>query len=353
MSVKKRSKILLVDDVPENIHVLINILKKDFDLLAATNGEKAIELAKKNQDIDIILLDIMMPDLDGYEVCKILKSTEGTKKIPIIFITALGEAENEEKGLSLGAVDYIIKPINEYLVKQRVKNQIELKQYRDHLEELVELKTMQIKKSKEAVIEAMGIVAEKRDSETGHHIQRVKEYVKLIAIQLSTHDKYKPILTSQYIEDLYHSSPLHDIGKVAIKDNILLKKGKLTAQEFEDMKLHTIIGEETLDMVQNDLTQTVIAISKELAIAHHENWDGSGYPKGLKENNIPISARILSIADVYDAMLHKRVYKEALEKNEVVNKIKSQSGTKFDPDVVDAFLEVLPQFEEIEKKFAI
>ncbi|MEA3513839.1 MAG: response regulator [Campylobacterota bacterium] len=342
MKLVTKSKLLIVDDIPENIHILMNCLKNDYDILAATNGKKAIDIVNKNLDIDIILLDIMMPDIDGYEVCRILKSSSLTQNIPIIFVTALNESKNEERGLELGAVDYITKPINAPLVRQRVKNHIELKHHQDNLKDLVEQRTKELKEAKEAAIEAMGIIAEKRDSNTGEHVQRVKKYVKLISLELAKKDKYKNILTKEYIENLYHTSPLHDIGKVAIKDSILLKDSSLTKDEFEEMKLHTIIGEQTLDMVSKHLKSTnMINIAKEIASSHHENWDGSGYPKGLKGVQIPLSARIVSVADVYDAMLHKRVYKEAISKEIVIEEIKKNSGIKFDPDIVDSFLRLL------------
>ena len=342
-----KPKILIVDDVPENIQVLMNILKDEFIILAATSGKKAIDLVDKNLDIDIILLDIMMPEMDGYEVCQILKKSPSTNHIPIIFITALNEVENEEKGLELGAVDYITKPINASLVQHRVKNHIELKQYRDHLEELVKERTKELRQSKEATIEAIGIVAEKRDAQTGEHIQRVKEYVKLIAQQLATTDKYKNILDDELIDILYLTAPLHDIGKVAVRDSILLKEGKLTPEEFEEMKLHTLIGEDTLNIVQKHLSGSMITIAKEIAVAHHENWDGSGYPRALKGEDIPLSARILTIADVYDAMITKRIYKNAIPRDEVLAAIKEYSGNKFDPEIVDAFFEILPTIEKV------
>jgi putative two-component system response regulator len=347
---KKKSKILIVDDVPENIRVMMDVLKDEFTILAATNGQKALDLIEKNLDTDLIVLDIMMPEMDGYEVCKILKSSSSTKEIPVIFITSLNEVENEEKGLELGAVDYLTKPINAYLVKQRVKNHIELKHHRDHLEDLVKARTKELEESKEATIEAMGIVAEKRDTLTGEHVQRVKQYVKLIAEQLEKNGKYKDILDKQYIHNVYLCSPLHDLGKIAIRDSILLKNGRLTSEEFEEMKQHTVIGEETLEMVQKHLSNDMLEVAKSLAIAHHENWDGSGYPKGLKGDEIPLSARILTVADVYDAMIHKRVYKDSIPRDEVLEEIERNRGIKFEPDIVDAFFEVEPMFEEMVDK---
>lgn len=342
-----KSKILIVDDIPENIRILMDVLKSEYDILAATSGEKAIELVGKNSDIDLILLDVMMPEMDGYEVCEILKRSDSSEGIPVIFITALNEAENEERGLELGAVDYITKPINISLVKKRVKNQIELKQYRNHLEELVEERTKELKESKEGALEAMGIVAEKRDADTGEHVQRVKECVRLISIELAKTQKYKDILTDRYIDIIALCSPLHDLGKVAIRDVILMKEGKLTFEEFEEMKTHTTIGEETLCMVDKYLSCDMLQVAKEIAGGHHENWDGSGYPRGLVAEDIPLSARILSVADVYDAMSYKRVYKDPIPRDIVLEEIRKNSGKKFDPDVVEAFFKVEPKFKEV------
>ncbi len=345
--------VLIVDDVPENIKVLMNALKNQYAILVATNGKKAIEQALNKPHPDIVLLDIMMPEMDGYEVCEILKSNDLTKDIPIVFVTALSESDDEAKGLALGAVDYITKPINPSLVKSRVHNHIELKQHRDNLQDLVNKKTYQLKLSQEATIEAMGIVAEKRDPEiTGGHIQRTKYYVKAIAIQLSKKEKYKDILTADIIDTLYISAPLHDIGKVAIPDDVLLKRSKLSDDEFSIMKTHTTIGEETISEVQIRFEQSeFLDIAKKLAGTHHEKWDGSGYPNGLKGDDIPLSGRIMALADFFDALISKRTYKESLPFDTILEIIQSEKGKHFDPDIVDAFFEVLDEIKQIVKEY--
>ncbi|MDX1295574.1 MAG: response regulator [Sulfurimonadaceae bacterium] len=348
-----KQRVLIVDDIPENIQVLLSTLKSDFAILAATNGEKAIELAASDPQPDIILLDIMMPGMDGYEVCRRLKADESTQGIPVIFVTALTESDDEAKGLELGAVDYITKPINPVLVKSRVKNHLELKRHRDNLQELVDERTHQLKVAKEATIEAMGIVAENRDPETGGHIQRTKSYMKTLATKLSEHPKYAEYLTPEKIELFHHSAPLHDIGKVAISDKILLKPGPLDEEEFKTMKEHTIIGEITIVVAQNRLGQSdFLEVAKEIAGSHHEKWDGTGYPRGTRGEDIPLSARLMALSDVYDALISRRTYKDPVSHSKVVEIITNERGKHFDPDIVDAFLELQEEFRMIGLQFA-
>lgn len=348
-----QQRILIVDDVAENIQILLSTLKDDFMILVATNGKKAIEISKNEPQPDIVLLDIMMPEMDGYEVCKRLKSDELTKDIPIIFVTALNESDNEEKGLKLGAVDYITKPINPGLVKARVSNHLELKQHRDNLQELVDQRTLELKYANEATVEAMGIVAESRDPETGGHIQRTKNYMRIIAQELSKNPKYSDVLTESMIEQLYYSAPLHDIGKISIPYHILLKPGKLDDSEMSTMKEHAIIGETTISDAQKRLSSSpILNIAKEIAGAHHEKWDGTGYPRGLKGENIPLSGRLMALADVYDALISKRSYKPVIEHEKVVKIIQDESGKHFDPDIVEAFLSSSENFREIAIQFA-
>jgi len=349
-----KQRVLIVDDVPENIQVLLSTLKNDFAILAATNGKKAIELATSSDPLpDIILLDIMMPEMDGYEVCRRLKAHERAKEIPIIFVTALTESDDEAKGLKLGAVDYIVKPINPELVKSRVTNHLELKRHRDHLQELVDERTLQLKLAKEATIEAMGIVAENRDPETGGHIQRTKFYMKALATKLSEHPKYSSYLSKEKIELFHHSAPLHDIGKVAISDKILLKPGKLDEHEYKVMKTHTTIGETTINSAQHRLGESdFLDIAKQIAGTHHEKWDGTGYPNGTKGDDIPLSGRLMALADVYDALICRRTYKEPIDHAIVVEIITAERGKHFDPDIVDAFLDLQEEFRNISLEYS-
>ncbi len=344
----QKRKILIVDDVPENLHVMINILKSDYTVVVATSGEKALELATKEPLAEMVLLDIMMPVMDGYEVCRRLKSNHKTRDIPIIFITAKNDINDEAKGLELGAVDYITKPVVPELVKARVYNHLELKRYRDHLEQIVEERTYQLKQAKEAIIDSMGLLAESRDSSTGEHIFRTKEYVRLIALELAKLPKYRDCLTPEYIELLVLASPLHDIGKIAIPDAILLKPDVLNKDEWEIMKTHPSIGKKTIAMAQYKFRNNeILQMAKNIASAHHEKYDGTGYPKGLKGEDIPLSARIMAVADVYDAIINKRPYKEPYTHTQAVNIIIDGKEKHFDPDVVDAFLKIADEIERI------
>ena len=346
-------KVLIVDDTPENIQILMDTLKDSYAIVAATNGEKALRLAVKEPKPDIILLDVMMPGMDGYEVCQVLKKDPETKDIPVIFVTALSEAGDEARGLELGAVDFITKPFNPYLVKQRVNNHLDLKRHRDNLQELVDERTHQLRLTQQVTMEAMGALAEYRDPETGGHIRRTQHYVRALAIHLKDHPKFKDFLTDTVIDSLFMSAPLHDIGKVGIPDNVLLKPGKLTDEEWVIMRKHPTYGRDAILTAVNRLgPDSFLSHAAVIAGNHHEKWNGSGYPAGLAGDDIPISARIMAIADVYDALISKRVYKPPFPHEKAVAIIKEDSGTHFDPDMVEAFLEITEDFRQIALQFA-
>lgn len=345
-----KEKILIVDDIAENIHFLIEILKDDYSLVAAKDGQTALDFAMQTPHPDLILLDIVMPGMDGYDVLTKLKANPKTAKIPVIFVTALGEVGNESKGLELGAIDYVVKPFVPELLKARVRNHLELKSYRDSLQQQVDARTKQLKHSKEAAIQAMGVVAEGRDPDMGGHIMRTKLYVRLLAEALAQKPKYKAELTADKIDQMYLSAPLHDLGKVAISDRILLKPDKLTIEEFDEMKLHTTIGEKTILEVQSQFKELeLLEVAREIISGHHERWDGSGYPRGLAGDEIPLSARIMAVADVYDALISKRPYKPEYSHNQTVEMIKAEAGQHFDPEIVETFIEIEEQFEQIAK----
>jgi putative two-component system response regulator len=348
----EQKKVLIVDDTPENIYILTDILNDQYDVSVATTGEKALKIVSMVPDIDLILLDIMMPELDGYEVCAKLKADPDTAKIPVIFVTALTEEENEAKGLELGAVDYITKPFNPALVSARVKNHLELKNYRDKLEEMVREKTSELEITRDAMIESLGLLAENRHLETGSHIKRTKKYVRLLAEKLKDNPNFKDFLSEDIIEHLWKSAPLHDIGKVGVPDNILLKPGKLTKEETEEMQKHAIFGYNSLYYSDQRLDSNLFfMLAREMAYTHHEKWDGSGYPRGLKGSEIPISGRLMAVADVYDAIISTRVYKPALSHNQAVDEIRKSSGTAFDPQIVKIFLQFEDDFRRIALEF--
>lgn len=343
--------ILIIEDTEENIDILVDLLYQEFHLLVAVDGHKGIELAKNNLP-DLILLDVMMPGLNGYDVISLLKSQEETKHIPVIFLTALSEDRDEAYGIDLGAIDYIKKPFNPSIVYARIKNYMSLKNYQNQLEDMVLERTIELEHTKDVIIKTMGILAEFRDAETGSHIQRTQYYVMSLAKYIRRNESYKAQLTDEVIQALFKSSPLHDIGKIAIPDVILRKPDKLTDEEFEIMKQHTVGGKQAIESIANDLPgELFIQYASEIAYTHHEKWDGSGYPRGLSGESIPISGRIMAIADVYDALISERVYKPAFSHEKAKEIIVSDSGKHFDPMLVEAFLALEEEFIRISKEY--
>jgi len=335
-----KEKILIVDDTPVNIRVLVEALKNDYKLSIATNGKVALNYAMADQPPDLILLDIMMPEIDGYEVCKRLKDQESTRDIPIIFITAMSEERNETQGLEMGAVDYIIKPINQKIVQARVRTHLELKKHRDHLSELVQEKTSELLEAKLDLIHRLARAAEYRDNETGMHIIRMSHYTSLLAKASGLSDFAS--------EQLFHAASMHDVGKIGIPDKILLKPARLTDGEFAHMKSHTIIGGRLLEGGNSDL----LRMAYDIAMTHHEKWDGSGYPKGLSGEDIPIEGRISSVCDVFDALTSERPYKKEWSVQDAMDEILAQKGAHFDPHLVDTFVNILDDILVIKKQFA-
>ncbi len=349
----EKQKILIVDDMVENIHLLIETLKSEYAVIAATNGNKALELAAKEPMPDLILLDIQMPVMDGYAVCKQLKEDKKTRNIPVIFVTALDKDVNETMGLEIGAVDYIRKPIKPALVKSRINNHLELKRHRDHLEELVFERTREVTLTQNALIESMGTLAEYRDPETGGHINRTQHYIRALALKLEDHPAFTHELDALTIKLLFKTAPLHDIGKVGVRDEILLKHGKLNVEEFEEMKKHVLFGTDTIKSIEEKLgDKPLLRIAHAIIEAHHEKWDGSGYPKGLSGKDIPLPGRLMAVADVYDALISKRIYKDPFPHEVAVQIITDGRGKHFDPDIVDAFLAEDEHFREIALQFA-
>jgi putative two-component system response regulator len=345
--------LLLVDDNVANLQVLRETVEGlGARILIAKSGAAALAIVEKTRP-DLILLDIMMPGMDGYEVCTRLKADDATRQIPILFLTALGDPEDEAIGLAHGAVDYITKPIHPELVRARVRNHLELSRYRSRLEEAVRQRTRELELTQAVMIEGLATLAESRDPETGGHIKRTQNYVKVLAMKLRSHPEFHDALDEKTIDLLYLSTPLHDIGKVGVRDAVLLKPGKLTDDEYELMKKHTTIGHEALRASERKLGgSSFLRHALEIAVSHHERWDGGGYPNGLAGRDIPVSGRLMAVADVYDALVSKRVYKAALPHEEAARIIAEGSGSQFDPDVVDAFLEMEAMFRNIARTFA-
>lgn len=359
--IMEKQTVLIVDDDPENLAIMSSILKDQYKLKMAKDGERALKLVLTGTPPDIVLLDIMMPVMDGYEACAKLKGNPQTRDIPVIFLTARTDEGDEMRGFELGAVDYITKPINPHVVLARVHTHLELKKVRDYLkskneflEQEVTRRTKEIAAIQEVTILVMGSLAETRNNETGNHIRRTQHYVRVLADKLRDQSRFV-----QYLDDdktitlLFKSAPLHDIGKVGIPDHILLKPGRLTEDEFEIMKSHTTLGRDAINAAEQRLGLSLpfLKIAKEIAYSHQEKWDGTGYPEGLSGDDIPISARLMAVADVYDALISARCYKEGMPHEQAVEIIREGSGTHFDPDIVDAFMEIADEFRAIYERY--
>ncbi|CAM4136652.1 HD-GYP domain-containing protein [Pseudoalteromonas byunsanensis] len=352
--------VLLVDDTSENLALMSEILKTEYRVIAAKSGQSALNILD-TKPVDIVLLDIIMPEMDGYEVIRRIKATEKLTDIPVIFLTAKNSIQDEELGFSLGACDYINKPISPPIIQSRVRTHIQIKRHRDflkdknaYLESEVQKRTKELSDAQDATIAAMASLAETRDQETGNHIKRTQLYVKTLAARLATLTKYKHVLTEEVIELFYKSAPLHDIGKVGIPDAILLKQGRLTPPEFEVMKTHAQLGYEAIAKAEEELSGEVkfLQIAKDIARFHHEKWDGSGYPLGLSGTEIPLSARLMAIADVYDALISKRVYKDAIPHEQALKIICDGRGSHFDPEILDEFIAIEKVFFSIARKYS-
>lgn len=330
MKVEKQV-ILVVDDVPANIDVLSEILRPTYQVKGVTNGSMALKIAMATKPPDLILLDIMMPEMDGYEVCRKLKANVSTRNIPVIFVSAMDEVKDEMKGFELGAVDYITKPISPPIVKARVKTQLALLNQNRSLEKKVIERTAEITKTRLQIIHCLSTAAEYRDEETGAHIYRMSHYSRTIALTAG--------LSTEEADLLLQAAPMHDVGKIGIPDRILLKPGKLDADEWEIMKTHTMIGGKII----GDHSSELLKLARQVALTHHERWDGTGYPQGLIGENIPISGRIVMLADVFDALTSERPYKKAWSEADAIKEIDHGSGTHFDPTLVAAFMKALPE----------
>ncbi len=356
-----RRTILLVDDTPANLAVLNAILKENYKLRIANHGEQALTLAERLPLPDLILLDVMMPDIDGFEVCRRLKNNPVTAEIPVIFLTAKTQEIDEINGFGAGGVDYIHKPLSPAIVQVRVKTQLEMQDLKNairlhnqQLEDRVAQRTQELLKMQDATIMAMGVMAELRDEETGLHLKRTQEYMRILATTVAAHPRFVNQLDAVSIEWMVKSAPLHDIGKVGIPDAILHKPGRLTVEEFAIMKKHPEYGRNIILEVERMLGEEseFLRYAREIAYGHQEKWDGSGYPLGQEGDEIPISARLMAIADVYDALRSRRPYKAPFSHDMAMTIILEGRGLHFDPDLVDGFERVAPQFAAIAEQYA-
>lgn len=335
-----KQSILVVDDTPENIDLLSEILCDDYRIRVATSGEKALKIVYSDDPPDLILLDIMMPGLSGLEICRRLKANPDRRRIPIIFVTAMSGVEDERIGLETGAVDYITKPISPPIVKARVRTHLALYDQSRELERMVRQRTHELMTTRQQIIRRLGRAAEFKDNETGNHVLRMSHYARLIAEQYG--------LGIEATSILFNTAPMHDIGKIGIPDSILLKPGKLTAEEWKVMYQHPIMGAEIIGKHDNDLLET----ARIIALTHHEKWDGSGYPQGLKGEGIPLEGRIVAIADVFDALVSERPYKKPVPLDEALAYMDEQAGIHFDPALMQAFKAALPEVLRIREIYA-
>jgi len=342
----EQKTVLIVDDMPENIKLISQLLRGTCKTKVATNGEKAVEIASMDTPPDLILLDVQMPGMSGFEVCKILKDQESTRDIPIIFFTSPCDVKDEQRGFELGAVDFINKPVSPPILSARVHTHLRTKETDDALKHQTDIL--------DVALLAMGSLAETRNNETRNHILRTAHFVRTPAEQLRETSPFRETLTADYIKRLHKSAPLHDIGKTAVPESILLKPGKLTAEEFEVVKKHTIYGRDAILSAGRELnvSSPYLKMAAEIACSHHEHWDGSGYPDGLSGNEIPIPGVVMAVADVYDALVTYRVYKPAFSHEVAIEIIKGARGTQFEPDVVDAFLAAEADFRKITLQFS-
>ena len=323
----QRPRLLLVDDEPTNLQVLRHVLQADYRLLFATDGARALQVARE-QLPQLILLDIMMPGMDGYAVCRALKADPATAGIPVIFITALDDSQDETAGFDVGGVDYLTKPVSPPVVRARVRTHLSL------------VRMDELRETRLQIVQRLGRAAEYKDNETGLHVIRMSHFSQLLALAAGC--------SPAWAEDLLNAAPMHDVGKIGIPDAVLRKPGPLDADEWATMRRHPEIGAEII----GEHPSGVLQLAREIALAHHEKWDGSGYPRGLAGEAIPLSARIVAIADVFDALTTRRPYKEPWPVQEAMNHIAAQAGKHFDPALVALFAPLLPQLLEIRARWA-
>jgi putative two-component system response regulator len=353
----ERPTLLVVDDTPANLNLMAGLLHQDYRVKLAPGGVRALELAQREVP-DLVLLDVAMPEMDGYEVCRRLKADPRTRDVPVIFVTAMSQPDDETRGFEAGAADFIHKPISPPIVRARVRTHLQVKAWHDSLRQRnaglqaeLDERLDEVEKLRDATLFVMVSLAEFRDEDTGNHVKRTQEYVRVLAERLASDGEP---LDAHTIDMLAKSAPLHDIGKVAIPDHILLKPGPLDADAFKVMKTHTLHGWEMLRRAAQRMggSSAFLTLAMEIARSHHERWDGSGYPDGLAGEAIPLSARLMAVADVYDALISRRPYKDPYPHDEAVARIVASAGSHFDPRIVQAMLALQPRFIEIARTWA-
>jgi putative two-component system response regulator len=356
-----QSTVLIVDDNPENLTVLGELLCGHYRVLAANSGARALQLAAQPPLPDLILLDIMMPGMSGHEVLQVLQADARTRDVPVIFITAMTGADDEQRGLALGAVDYIGKPLHPAIVLARVRMHLELKHARDllrrdnaALEAEIARRMHENEVAQDVTILALARLAEMRDNETGDHVRRTQEYVLALARRAAALPRFAAALDEASIAVIAKSALLRDVGKVGIPDHILLKPGKLTPQERDVIRTHSRLGADAIERAVADTHEPVpfLACARDIALYHHERWDGSGYPEGLAGEAIPLPARLMALADVFDALSSPRIYKAPMPLAQVREVLARERGRHFDPDLLDCFLDGFDTFCDIARRYS-
>lgn len=361
-----KADVLVLDDQPENLQVLIEALSADYNVRPFTKAAAMFAYLDAGRPADLFLLDVVMPDIDGITVCRQLREREELVDVPMIFLTSLTSTSDEEAGLAAGAADYITKPFSLPVVRARVGHHVELGRMmrvvacmNDFLDQRVKERTEELarknealNRAQEATVHALASLLETRDNDTGHHIRRTQRYVRALATEVRRDDTFAGILDGEMIDLLHRAAALHDIGKVAIPDRILLKPGRLDEKEFELMKSHTVHGRNAIANAERILgsPDPFLQLAREIALSHHERWDGNGYPEGRRGEDIPLSARLMAIADVYDALISSRPYKAGMPHEKAVEILRSGRGVQFDPDITDAFLRIHETFREISQE---
>jgi len=353
----QKPRILIVDDEPINLRVLSELLKDSYALVVAKDGKQALARLEQRPLPDLCLLDVMMPEFDGVALCRKMKADPSLCEIPVIFVTAMGQPVDEAAGFDAGGVDYITKPISPPVVLARIRTHIALVQahaslrgQNQELERRVAERTEELGRTRDVSIRALASLAETRDNETGNHIRRTQGYVRALAERVARAPEHRDRLTPSVIDLLFKSAPLHDIGKVGIPDAVLLKPGKLTPDEFDVMKRHTVLGRDAILAAEQGESlgaSSFLHVAREIAYGHHEKWDGTGYPLGLRAEAIPLSSRLMAVADVYDALISKRPYKVPFSHEKACEIILEGAGKHFDPALIEAFTGLRDDFDAI------